>query len=278
MFTAISTLYAPKSGAEKGTVNPMPLTVAKAIVDRKKAGLELNLNAKIIDEAEYLMGNTAAALEQRMKDIQAEGARTQQDIRPYVPAGADMEASFGAMSGLKRSLRFINDQVRDFTEGLIGFDYSGDDPSNVVKSDTYLTTLQGETLKLRFADFGSAPRIKSIVDAIQKEVEGILPGAAKTDTKVLSTARALQGRLQNMKAELEGVLVARDSSSDEIKEARRLLRIRHAVLLESYDNLINSLAATVEGARDQGVPRLTTPAPSSVSSDAEDARKLIYGR
>ena len=130
-----------------------------------------------------------------------------------------------------------------------------------MKSDTYLTTLQGETLKLRFADFGSAPRIKSIVDAIQKEVEGILPGAAKTDTKVLSTARALQGRLQNMKAELEGVLVARDSSSDEIKEARRLLKYDMPVLLESYDNLINSLAATVEGARDQGVPRLTTPPP-----------------
>jgi len=278
MFTAISTLYAPKSGAEKGTVNPMPLTVAKAIVDRQKAGFELNLNGKIIDEAEYLMGNTGAALEQRMKDIQAEGAQTQQNIRAYVPAGADMEASFGAMSGLKRSLRFVNDQVRDFTEGLIGFDYGGDDPSNVVKSDTYLTTLQGETLKLRFADFGSAPRIKSIVDAIQKEVEGILPGAAKTDTKVLSTARALQGRLQNMKAELEGVLTARDSTSDEIKQARNLLKYDMPVLLESYDNLINSLSATVEGAQDQGVPRLTTPAPGSASSDAEDARKLIYGR
>jgi hypothetical protein len=50
------------------------------------------------------------------------------------------------------------------------------------------------------------------------------------------------------------------------------------ILLESYDNLINSLSATVEGARDQGVPRLTTPAPGDVSSDAEDARKLIYGR
>jgi hypothetical protein len=280
VFTAISTLYAPKSGAEKGTVNPMPLTVAKAIVDRKKAGLELNLNGKIIDEAEYLMGNTGAALEQRMKDIQTEGAQTQKDIRAYVPAGADMEASFGAMSGLKRSLRFVNDQVRDFTEGLIGFDYSGDDPSNVVKSDTYLTTLQGETLKLRFADFGSAPRIKSIVDAIQKEVEGILPGAAKTDPKVLSTARALQGRLQNMKAELEGVLTARDSTSDEIKQARNLLKYDMPILLESYDNLINSLSATVEGARDQGVPRLTRrrQRTGGLSSDAEDARKLIYGR
>ena len=275
MFTAISTLYAPKSGAEKGTVNPMPLTVAKAIVDRQKAGFELNLNGKIIDEAEYLMGNTGAALEQRMKDIQAEGAQTQQNIRAYVPAGADMEASFGAMSGLKRSLRFVNDQVRDFTEGLIGFDYGGDDPSNVVKSDTYLTTLQGETLKLRFADFGSAPRIKSIVDSIQKEVEGILPGAAKTDTKVLSTARALQGRLQNMQAELQGVLTARDSTSDEIKQARNLLKYDMPVLLESYDNLINSLSGSVEGARDQRVPKLTTP--GRVSEDAEDFQKILQG-
>ena len=278
MFTSISTLYAPKSGAEKGTVNPMPLTVAKAIVDRQKAGFELNLNGKIIDEAEYLMGNTGAALEQRMKDIQAEGAQTQQNIRAYVPAGADMEASFGAMSGLKRSLRFVNDQVRDFSEGLIGLDYGGEDPSNVVKSDTYLTTLQGETLKLRFADFGSAPRIKSIVDAIQAEVAGILPGAAKTDTKVLSVARALRGRLQNMEAELKGVLTARDSSNDEIKQARNLLKYDMPVLLESYENLINSLGESVEGDRDPGVPRLTTPTPGAVSTDAEDARKLIYGR
>ena len=280
MFTAISTLYAPKSGAEKGTVNPMPLTVAKAIVDRKKAGLELNLNAKIIDEAEYLMGNTAAALEQRMKDMQAEGARTQQDIRPYVPAGADMEASFGAMSGLKRSLRFINDQVRDLTEGLIGVDYSGDDPSNVVKSDTYLTTLQGETLKLRFADFGSAPRIKSIVDAIQLEVAGILPGAAKTDTKVLSTARALRDRLRNMEAELQGVLNNRNTKQKDYDQAEFLLKYDMPVLLESYDNLINSLSATVEGARDRGVPRLPREAttPGQMSDDAQDFQNILQGR
>ena len=68
-------------------------------------------NGKIIDEAEYLMGNTGAALEQRMKDIQTEGAQTQKDIRAYVPAGADMEASFGAMSGVKRSLRYVNEQI-----------------------------------------------------------------------------------------------------------------------------------------------------------------------
>jgi hypothetical protein len=94
-FTAISTLYPPKSGAEKGTVNPMPLPIAQAIVDRKKAGLELNLNGKIIDEAEYLIGNTGAALERQMKDIQTEGAQTEKDIQAYVPKGADMEASFG---------------------------------------------------------------------------------------------------------------------------------------------------------------------------------------
>jgi hypothetical protein len=276
MFTAISTLYAPKSGAEKGTVNPMPLTVAQAIVDRKKAGLELNLNQKIVDEAEYLLDNTSEALEQRMKDLQAEGVGDDQAIRAYVPAGADMEASYGLMSGLKRSLRFINDQVRDFSEGVLPtFDYSGDDPSNVVKSDTYLTTLQGETLKLRFADFGSAPRIKSIVDAIQAEVAGILPGAGKTDTKVLSVARALQGRLQNMQAELQGVLTARDSTSDEIKQARNLLKYDMPVLLESYDNLINSLSGSVEGARDQRVPKLTTP--GRVSEDAEDFQKILQG-
>jgi hypothetical protein len=280
MFTAISTLYAPKSGAEKGTVNPMPLTVAKAIVDRKKAGLELNINEKIIDEAEYLMGNTGAALEQRMKDLQAEGAQTEQDLRPYVPAGADIEASFGAMSGLKRSLRFVNDQVKDITEGLIGFDYSGDDPSNVVKSDTYLTTLQGETLKLRFADFGSAPRIKSIVEAIQAEVAGILPGAGRTDDKVLSTARALRNRLSVMQAELQGVLASRSSTNKEIKEAQRLLKYDMPVLLESYDNLINSLSATVEGARDRGVPRLTREAttPGQMSDDARDFQNILQGK
>jgi hypothetical protein len=280
VFTAISTLYAPKSGAEKGTVNPMPLTVAKAIVDRKKAGLELNINEKIIDEAEYLMGNTGAALEQRMKDLQAEGAQTEQDLRPYVPAGADIEASFGAMSGLKRSLRFVNDQVKDITEGLIGFDYSGDDPSNVVKSDTYLTTLQGETLKLRFADFGSAPRIKSIVEAIQAEVAGILPGAGRTDDKVLSTARALRNRLSVMQAELQGVLASRSSTNKEIKEAQRLLKYDMPVLLESYDNLIDSLSATVEGARDRGVPPLTREATNSgqMSDDAQDFQNILQGK
>ena len=80
-----------------------------------------------------------------------------------------------------------------------------------------------------------------------------------------------------MQAELQGVLTSRNSTNKEIKEAQRLLKYDMPVLLKSYENLINSLSATVEGARDQGVPRLTTPAPGSVSSDAEDARKLIYG-
>ena len=78
-----------------------------------------------------------------------------------------------------------------------------------------------------------------------------------------------------MQAELQGVLTARDSTSDEIKQARNLLKYDMPVLLESYDNLINSLSGSVEGARDQRVPKLT--APGRVSEDAEDFQKILQG-
>ena len=52
------------------------------------------------------------------------------------------------------------------------------------------------------------------------------------------------------------------------------------VLLESYDNLINSLSATVEGARDRGVPRLTREAttPGQMSDDAQDFQNILQGK
>ena len=278
MFTAINTLYAPKSGLQAGTIKPLPLTVAQAIVDRKKSGLELNIHPKIIEEAEYLIGNTSGALQQDMKDIIAAGEENADAIVPYVPKGADMEVSYGYASAFKRALRHINDQLRDATNGLYPFRFS-DDPSNVVRSDIYLNTLAGETLKARFSDFGSAPRIKSIVDEIKAEVELLKPGALKTDDAVLGVARSLRSRLQNMQAKVQGVFDSRRGHSEQtLLEAQSLLKYDFPVLLQSYDNLIDSLAPSVEGETDQGVPRLTTPAPGNVSSDAEDARKLIYGR
>ena len=278
MFTAINTLYAPKSGLQAGTIKPLPLTVAQAIVDRKKSGLELNIHPKIIEEAEYLIGNTSGALQQDMKDIIAAGEENADAIVPYVPKGADMEVSYGYASAFKRALRHINDQLRDATNGLYPFRFS-DDPSNVVRSDIYLNTLAGETLKARFSDFGSAPRIKSIVDEIKAEVELLKPGALKTDDAVLGVARSLRSRLQNMQAKVQGVFDSRRGHSEQtLLEAQSLLKYDFPVLLQSYDNLIDSLAPSVEGVTDQGVPRLITPAPGSVSSDAEDARKLIYGR
>lgn len=278
MFTAINTLYAPKSGLQAGTIKPLPLTVAQAIVDRKKSGLELNIHPKIIEEAEYLIGNTSGALQQDMKDIIAAGEENADAIVPYVPKGADMEVSYGYASAFKRALRHINDQLRDATNGLYPFRFS-DDPSNVVRSDIYLNTLAGETLKARFSDFGSAPRIKSIVDEIKAEVELLKPGALKTDDAVLGVARSLRSRLQNMQAKVQGVFDSRRGHSEQtLLEAQSLLKYDFPVLLQSYDNLIDSLAPSVEGVTDQGVPRLTTPAPGSASSDAEDARKLIYGR
>lgn len=251
--------------------------MAQAIVDRKKAGLELNLNEKIIDEAEYLIGNTSGALEQDMKDIIASGEANAEAIVPYVPKGADMEVSYGYASAFKRALRHINDQLRDATNDLYPFRFS-DDPSNVVRSDIYLETLAGETLKARFSDFGSAPRIKSIVDEIKFEVEKIKPGALKTDDAVLGVARSLRSRLQNMQAKVQGVFDTRRGHSNKtLTEAQSLLKYDFPVLLQSYDNLIDSLTPSVEGTSDPGVPRLTTPTPGAVSTDAEDARKIIYG-
>ncbi len=277
MFTAINTLYAPKSGLEAGTIKPLPLTVAQAIVDRKKAGLELNLNEKIIDEAEYLISNTSGALEQNMKNIITAGEETAESIVPYVPKGADMEVSYGYASAFKRALRHINDQLRDASNGLYPFNFS-DDPSNVVNSDIYLNTLAGETLKARFSDFGSAPRIKSIVDEIKEEVKLIKPGAMKTDDAVLGVAKSLRSRLQNMQAKVQGVFDTRRGHSNKtLTEAQSLLKYDFPVLLQSYDNLIDSLTPSVEGLSDSGVPRLTTPTPGAVSTDAEDARKIIYG-
>ena len=248
--TSVDTIYKPKSGMQGGLEEALPLRLAQAIVKREESNLALNINPKIVAEAKYVLQNPAKATIDGVNNILEE----EKKLTTFIPDTMDIETSYGVAGAGRRALRFINDQVRDLTEGGVGADFSKDQ-TNIVRSDTALNTLADETLKLQYKALGNA-RLKAIVDLIVAEVENIRPGAMKTDDKALSQSLAMQQKLIDLNQQAQQDLnLPRNTLTDkEYRAAYEMANNELPILLQSYENLVSLLRGSISGAVDQGLP------------------------
>ena len=249
--TSLDTIYKPKSGMQGGLEEALPLRLAQAIVQREEKNLPLNINPKIVAEAKYVLQNPAKATIDGAQNILEE----EKKLTTFIPDTMDIETSYGVAGAGRRALRFINDQVRDLSEGGVGFDFSKDQ-TNIVRSDTALNTLADETLKLQYKALGNA-RLKAIVDLIVAEVENIRPGAMKTDDKALSQSLAMQAKLIDLNQQAQQDLnLPRNTLTDkEYRAAYDMANNELPILLQSYENLVSLLRGSISGAVDQGLPQ-----------------------